>query len=349
MKNGLLVLMMCFMMLNLNGQIFDTTKHAPVYDTTYIKSFRDNLVVTLVSAANSNVVGVVDSAGNTVDFAANLPASFGIGLDYKWLTFEYTSSFGNLGDPKKGETSAQSIGFGLTMRKVWFRNFYQQMHGYHMVDPTYINPDFDPTIDNYPYRPDVRTTIYYASVNYGFNYRRYSHMASMWQLERQRKRAGSFTAGISYAYNSYGADSSLVPSEVQDRFSSQDFLVGYFRNIIGVNIGYLYTFAFGNDGKFFISLALIPGLSYQHERAYFDNGEPSRSLNGIGFHSEFRGSLGYNGDKWYTTASLAAYIIESSFEGQNPGSVGYGFGRFVVGYKFTLPETKSPFLKKFGL
>ncbi len=327
--------------------VSDTTL-GPIYDTNYIKSFRDYLVVTLVSSTNSNTVGVSDSLGELVDFSANLPTSFGIGVDYKWFTAEYTSSFGNLGDPKKGETSSRSVSFGLTMRKIWFRNFYQRMQGYHMEDPTYINPEFNPQVDNYPYRPDIRTTIYYASINYGFNYKRYSHMASMWQLERQRKRAGSFTAGISYAYNSYGADSALIPTAFQDLFSSQDFVVGYFRNMIGLNVGYLYTLSFGNDGKFFISLALIPGLSYQFERAYFDNGT-SKSLNGIGVHAEIRSSLGYNGDKWYVTTSFAAYVIASSFEGRNPGSVGYGFGRFVVGYKIKMPETKSPFLKKIGL
>ncbi len=352
-RSSLIILIMSITLLQANGQIIkwfqvDTTA-APTYDTNYIKSFRDYLVVTLVSSANSNVIGVSDSNGNSVDFAANLPTSFGIGLDYKWLTLELTSSFGSLGEPNKGETTARSISFGLTMRKFWFRNFYQRMQGYHMDNPTYVNPEFNPVFDQYPYRSDLKTTIYFASINYGFNYRRYSHMASLWQLERQRKSAGSFTAGISYAYNSYGADSSLVPSEVQDRFANRDFLVGYFRNIFGLNIGYLYTLAFGNDGKFFISLALIPGLSYQFERAYYDNGLPAESLNGIGVHSEIRGSLGYNGNQWYTTASLAVYVIASAFEGQNPGSVGYGFGRFVVGYKFRLPETKSPFLKKFGL
>jgi hypothetical protein len=325
------------------------TSLGPSYDTSYIKSFRDNFVLTFVTSANSNIVGTSDSLGNDYDFATNLPTSFGLGFDYKWLTLELTSSFGNLGDPKKGETEATSFSFGLTMRKLWFRNFFQHMRGYHLENPTIINPGFDPQTDNYPYRPDVTTTVYFASINYGFNYRRYSHMASLWQLERQRKSAGSFTAGLSYAYNTYSADSALVPRAFQERFENQQFVLGYIKNVVGINLGYLYTLALGNDGRFFISLALIPGLSYQHERAFYDNDLPAQTFNGAGVHAELRGSLGYNGDKWYVAASLAGYAIASAFEGQNPSSVGYGFGRLAIGYKFTLPETKSPFLKKFGL
>jgi hypothetical protein len=100
------------------------TSLGPSYDTSYIKSFRDNFVLTFVTSANSNIVGTSDSLGNDYDFATNLPTSFGLGFDYKWLTLELTSSFGNLGDPKKGETEATSFSFGLTMRKLWFRNFF---------------------------------------------------------------------------------------------------------------------------------------------------------------------------------------------------------------------------------
>jgi hypothetical protein len=174
-------------------------------------------------------------------------------------------------------------------------------------------------------------------------------MASLWQLERQRKSAGSFTAGLSYAYNTYSADSALIPKEMQDRFTNRQFVKGYIKNVIGINLGYLYTLALGSDGRYFISLALIPGLSYQHEHAYYDDNQSQQSFQGIGFHSELRGSLGFNGDKWYAAVSIAAYVIASAFEDQNPSSVGYGFGRLAIGYKFTMPETKSPFLKKIGL
>ena len=45
----------------------------------------------------------------------------------------------------------------------------------------------------------------------------------------------------------------------------------------------------------------------------------------------------------------AVYLVTTTFEGTNPLSQGYTFGRLAVGYKFKMKETTSPFLKKIGL
>ncbi len=73
----------------------------PGYDTNYIKSFRDYFVVTLVSANTNNSISVVDTTRGDVSFGTNLPFSFGVALDYRWFTFEYTNTFGRTGDPHK--------------------------------------------------------------------------------------------------------------------------------------------------------------------------------------------------------------------------------------------------------
>jgi len=112
----------------MHGQ--DSSFINPGYDTSYIKSYRDKLIITFVSTSNSNTITVSDSLGEQVSFATNLPTSFGFALDYKWLTAEYTTSFGRAGPEEYGYTSLRSIGFGLTGRKLWFRNFYQKTKGY---------------------------------------------------------------------------------------------------------------------------------------------------------------------------------------------------------------------------
>lgn len=321
----------------------------PGYDTAYVKSFRDYLVVTFVSSLSGNEISVTDTNDRSITFGTNLPMSFGLGLDYKWFTFEYTSSFGRTGDSQKGNTEMKSIGFGLTGRKFWFRNFYQSTQGYYLENPKYFDNGFDPSTDIYPHRADIRSTVYYASLNYGFNYRKFSNMAALWQLERQKKSAGSFTAGLTYSFAFYEADSALVPKEYQGLFDKDDFITDFDFSMVGLNVGYLHTFSFTRSRKFFISLALIPGISYQEGTSFVKQTDKTKTDSEVGFHTEARFVAGYNGDRWYTSLSSIGYAVTSAFDNANPFSQGYTFGRFVVGYKIKMPETKSTFLKKIGL
>ncbi len=326
----------------------DSSYKDPGYDTNYIKSFRDYLVVTVVSSVVSNDVTITDTNGQDVVFATNVPASFGLAIDYKWFTAEYTSTFGRTGDTAKGYTSMQSFGFGLTGRKFWFRNFYQKTRGYYLENPQYFNPDFNWALDVYPYRGDIQSTLYWASLNYGFNHRKFSNQAALWQLERQKKSAGSFTCGLTYSYASYRADSALVPKKYQRLFEQDEFFTNFNFGMLGLNVGYLHTFAIGKSRKFFISLALIPGVSYQRGKAQSSETGAAIYDGNIGFHGESRLVFGYNADTWYTSLSSSGYGIITSFDNTNPFTQGYGFLRIVFGVKFKLPETKSTLLKKIG-
>lgn len=321
----------------------------PGYDTNYIKSFRDNLVVTAVTLFNSNTITVTDKFGDDVNFTTNVPVSFGLALDYKWLTVEYTTSMGIEGDPKYGLTENRRAGFGLTGRKLWFRNFYQSTRGYYLENPQYFNPDFNPATDVYPHRNDVASSVYYATLNYGFNHRRFSNMAALWQLERQKKSAGSFTAGLTFSYASFSADSALIGAQYLSNFNETKFVNSLYFTMMGVNGGYLYTFAMGKSKKVFISAALIPGLDYQIGRVNQLENEKSEKQYTIGTHAEFRLVFGYNGDKWYTAFSSSNYAVSGRFGDYNPFNQGYSFVRFVLGYKFEVPKTKNKFFKQFGL
>ena len=327
----------------------ETEWQDPGYDTNYVKSFRDYLVVTLVSANTNNSIVVTDSIGDGVNFKTNLPFGFGFAIDYKWFTFEYTSTFGKTGDPRKGYTKMTSFGFGLTGRKFWFRNFLQQTKGYYLENPQYFNPNFNPYIDDYPSRSDVTSTVYFANLNYGFNHRRFSNMAALWQLERQKKSAGSFTAGLTFSLSRYQADSALIPSKYRPMFSGKDFITNFGFMLVGVNGGYLHTFSFFKSRKFFLSLAFIPGLSYQTGVSFSDVTNETKKNSALGLQIEGRIVAGFNGDRWYTSLSSVGYAITTNFEDVNPFGQGYSFFRFVVGYKILMPDHKITFLKKIGL
>jgi hypothetical protein len=271
-----------------------------------------------------------------------------LALDYKWFTIEYTSTFGAVADPARGQTKLNSLGFGLTGRKFWFRNFFQNTQGYYLQNPQYFFPDFNPSTDSYPSRADLQSFTYFANLNYGFNHRKFSNMAALWQLERQKKSAGSFTTGLTFAVASYTADSALIPPAYQELFPKSEFIEGFSLLLAGVNVGYLHTFAFGKTKKWFVSLALIPGVSYQKGLAVQADDTDSRTEEKIGLQGEARLVFGYNGDRWYTSVSSVSYAITTRFDQATPFSQGYHYARFVVGYKIKMPEHNNRFLKKIG-
>jgi hypothetical protein len=327
----------------------DSLQKATDYDTAYIKSFRDDLVVTLVSASSSNRISATDKQGKSLTYSTNLPTAMGIGIDYKWLTAEYTSSFGMSGEPGKGYTSSKGLGFGLTGRKWWFRNFYRNTQGYFLMNPEYFDPQFNPATDNYPLRGDVSNTVYYATLNYGFNHRRFSNIAALWQLERQKKSAGSFTAGISYSRALHRSDSALFPEQFENRFELGEAITGFGFNMYGINFGYLHTFSFTRSRKWFLSLLLIPGISFQQGDAKLEDSGSRIRKSAWGLHTESRVTAGYNGDRWYVSLAGVSYLITTEFEGTNPLSQGYSFGRFAVGRRFGMNPAKSGILRKLGL
>ena len=323
----------------------------PEYDTTYIESYRDYLVVTLVSVWNANSVTITDNDGIDVSYGTDVPWHFGFALDYKWLTLELTRSLNKEEYAKTAfaATEARSFGFGLTGRRFWFRNFWKKYKGYYLQNPGYMNPNFDPAIDEIPQRNDLETTIYFANLNYGFNYKRFSNMAALWQLEKQKKSAGSFTAGISFATIRYSADSSLIRYEWRQNFEEDALIKKYNLKLFGINGGYLHTFSMFKKKNLFISLAAIPGLSYQVGEAVVGDEERKERKEGFGSQTELRVVLGFNHYRWYTSFSGNFYLISNNFAENNTIFQDYSFIRFMVGYKIKMRETKSEFLKKLRL
>jgi hypothetical protein len=334
---------------SLNNIISRGQEVKPEYDTAYIQSYHDYLVITGVSVYNSNSIDIADNLNKEISFATNLPFYFGIAIDYKWFTFEYTKNIKTQLDKNKGKTDSRGIGIGITGRKFWFRSFYKDYEGYFMENPEYDNPEFNEEIDPYPLRPDLHSRIFFANLNYGFNSRKFSNTASLWQLERQKKGAGSFTIGLSAAFTKVEADSALILPKWEANFNPDALITNYHYTMIGINGGYLRTFPMFKKRRFFLSLAFVPGFSYQFGEARIENNPMPVKKNLFGGQAETRIVLGYIHEKWYTSLSANFYSFSNAFAQENSIVQGYNFLRIVYGRKIKVKETKSSFLKKIGL
>ncbi len=322
------------------------------YDSSYVISFRDNLVITLV---NELKAGAIDMSFQSTKrsyalyYKANPANAWGFGFDYKWLTFEFTKqlpwqSF----DPAKGESKNSSLGFGVTGRKLTFRNFYEYTKGYYLENTDAWLAGYNTTYRQYYLRPDIETFTYFSSLNYTFNNKRFSNNASIWQLERQMRFAGTFVAGLGYIYNAFSADSSIIPTTTIDSFSRSNN--NFFSlNSLGINLGYMCNFAFTRSKKFFITLAIIPGFSRQWGEVNVEKVGIVRVNQLQGVQSESRLGFGYNGDRWYTGFIAKAYANYNVIDEQQPLSISNQFYRLYFGYRFNPISHHSKFLKKLGL
>ena len=73
----------------IQNMLVEDTLAGPDYDTLYIKSYRDNFVVSLVNTLNSGSLSITQKHTNqSLDYATNLANNCGFGVDYNCFTFE---------------------------------------------------------------------------------------------------------------------------------------------------------------------------------------------------------------------------------------------------------------------
>lgn len=315
-----------------------------------IVSFRDNLVLTSVLNTKSESFDFTGSNGQVLEYSTAPITGFGFGVDYKWLTFEYTkrlNSFSNEG--LYGHTENFGIGFGFTMPKWYFRNFLESYNGYHITNPDLVRFNYLDSVGRYPYRPDIETFRYYAATNWIFNSDTYSSMASLWQLERQESSAGSWVSGLTFSYSAIVGDSAFIPSVQAPNFESVKDINVVSSSMLTVNGGYQYTLVLSNSRKWFVHLGLTPGLGVHWGGTYSNRTDEARDIpSRLAFSNEGRFIVGYNGDKWYFGYSALSYATVDA-GGINPVSGLNNYNRFYLGYRFTLPKKIVNGLEKIGL
>lgn len=317
----------------------------PDHDTTYIRTYRDQLTLSLVTTYNMVNLGLVTDDGRSCDFSSNSTEQYGAGLNYKWLSAEATFNIPALdaADKRLGTTRARSFGLGYTGRRLWARGFWNSTQGFYLSEPERWITGLDHDAEYV--RGDLTSDTYMVSLNYALSgKRRYSQNGALFQMERQKKSAGTFVAGFSGWITAVHSDSSMVSTALQDTFGLATGFDEVRRTVFGATIGYTHTFAFWHKG--FLHLSALPGLAYLHQRINATSG-PHPEGGGIGSVTEFRAGAGFNGDRWYAALTMAYYYCTSDIGEQLALGTLYGFVRFGVGVRLRGPQVRG--LDKLGL
>ena len=98
------------------------------------------------------------------------------------------------------------------------------------------------------------------------------------------------------------------------------------------------------DGK----VALITGAATSDQTRRLQGEEPLPAEKGLSSLSEFKGGIGFNGDRWYTAITTAFFYNEDADDDKIVSLAStYGSVRFALGIRLGRPNIKG--LYKFGL
>ncbi len=318
----------------------------PAFDTNYVASYRSSLTLSLLTKYQSVDVDIEQDEGRSLSFSANTTEQYGLGLNYKWLSAEVTFNVPALDgyDPELGQSRSRGFGLGYTGRKLWARGFWNKTTGYYLNEPEHWVADWE-TGDRPITRGDLASETYMLSVNYALSgKRRFSQNAALFQMERQKRSAGTFVVGFSGWRSLVDADSSILSAALVDTFQLASGFRSVERTLIGLTVGYTHTFSLWRKG--FIHAALLPGLGYVHQSIRTPATEALTGT-GIGAVTEFKLGAGYNGDRWYTALTTAFYYSTTPIAEHLNLATNYGFVRFAIGIRLGAPGIRG--LEKVGL
>ena len=314
---------------------------APNHDTAYIATYKSNLMLSLVAKAQVVDIAVEPELGEDLTFSLNGKEQYGLGLDYKWLSVEATFHVPALSDhdPALGSSTSRGLALGFTGRRLWGRGFWNTTQGYYLNDPERWTGSAAPLV-----REDLENRTFLLSVNYALSKkRRFSQNAALFQMERQKKSAGTAVAGLSAWHTTLSADSSLLDPALVDTVGLATGFSGLQRLLVGATIGYAHTFAFGHKG--FLHAAILPGVVYADQSIR----TPAGTLRGQGSAAvaEVRFGAGFNGDRWFGALTGTFYYSTTPIAERLSLGTNYGTVRFVLGIRLGDPGIKA--LGKVGL
>jgi hypothetical protein len=309
------------------------------FDTTYIKSYYNDLVVGL-SLPKKNVNFSLSDVQNDQElfYQVNTKTSLGFKASYKWLGISLGFGIPHTQSRtiKYGKTEGLDLQINTYLRKFVIDGYFQYYKGFYLENMDTYFENFDNLDINYYQRPDLAFTNVGLSFRYVKNNKKFSYKAAYDYNEIQKKRAGSLLLG-GYAFiNGATADSIVVPHFATENYSEK----GVFSNIvainIGVSIGYIYTFVFWK--RYFITLGFVPGFGLQTYSAYNTEGVLVDNKNGMGVSTVGRASLGYNKKRFY--AAISGVTGSNNLFNKNQTAINFGYGnvRFTVGYRFGLKQ-----------
>lgn len=297
----------------------DTVKYVLDHDTTYYKSYNNDLHLRLYSVYKyNNLILTGNNQDQSIVYSPNGNLNLGFGFNYRGLGVNIGINFPaiNNDNDKFGETQKLDMRSYMYGRKVAIDFGLQFYHGFYISD--YENSKINNTPSNQPseVRGDMSINTMGITAMYVHNYEKFSFRAAFAQTEVQKKTAGSWLYGPYLNFLNIKADSSLIPIHIRDRYKLEDNIIEGFYGSVGILGGYALSVILFK--RFFLTgaAALGYGLTYGNSWYESTNGRVNESIWDTGFKLNTRAALGYNTRRTYVGLSfvLESYNIATSYD-----------------------------------
>ncbi len=302
-------------------------------DTHYIASYYNHLHVHALGEARDYYLQLLGT-GHRINYTPNGASAFGMGIGYRWLNADlaFKIPFFQRLNPRRGETDQFGANLGLIGRSILFNINYQSYKGLYINNPQVVDSNWFATNYAYPHRGDLHTQTLYTFINYYFNSRRFSNPATLFRRERQKKSAGSFMIGASYALSQIRADSSLVPDVIKSVFPPDAEFTRYRSSNYSLNAGYTHTFVYIK--YFFTNIAFRPGIALSTTNNTAKGNQVVRMPERFSWLGDSRITMGYNSNRYYGGISYSLVFMSDNLQIDGNLRRYYTFVRFVVGRRF---------------
>jgi len=302
-------------------------------DTNYIASYYDYLHVHVLGEARDYYLQLLGT-DRRINYTPHGASAVGLGFGYRWLNFDlsFKVPFLQQLNPGKGETDQFGANLGLIGRTILFNINYQSYKGLFINNPQVVDSNWFAANEAYPRRGDLQTKTLYTFFNYYFNSRRFSNPATLFRRERQKKSAGSFLVGVSYAFSHIGADSSLVPEVIRPSFPEDAEFIRYRSSNFSLNAGYTHTFVYKK--YLFANFAFRPGMAISSTNNITTNGETVSMPERLSWLGDSRVIVGYNDNRYYGGVSYSLVFMSDNLQVNSNLRSYYTYVRFMVGRRF---------------
>ena len=262
------------------------------FDSTYYVSYADHITTrfyfskkyTSLKLRNRN-----DNHNYNMTYRPNTTLNMGVGATYKWATLNLAYGFDFLNpDRGKGDTKYLDLQFHGYTRKFIVDFFGQFYDGFFLTPNSTNNPGIE-----YYVRPDLDVNQLGISVQYILNHKKFSYRASFFQSDWQKKSAGTFIFGLEAYGGKVKADSTIIPTFVNDGDAKRG-ITGLRFFEFGPNAGYAYTWIIRQH--FFLTGSVSLSLDFGQNTMSENSG--SYKFTGVSPNTFFRVFGGYNSSTW---------------------------------------------------
>jgi hypothetical protein len=319
----------------------------PSFDTTYIKSNKRKLTITIPVSKKFYGFNINDiNTEKTLKFAPNNYYHVGFNFSNIILTFGFVpgTKFGAQKD--KGTTKSKDIQLTIIGTRIITDINFQNYTGFYLYNTKEYQVALNP--DTFIVRPDIHVFSFGINTMYVFNSRKYSLRGAFSFTDVQRKSAGSFMAGIYHSHVEFRAtDSTFVESSYRPQFSPLLNEIKKFELInLGASIGYGYTYVYK---KIIYSNCINIGFGGQ-KTSYFktDDIKYHQPITASA-HLNAKSSLRYDNLRFFS-GILATYDNNYGFSAKEFKTQNYiAKVVFFVGYRFNIKQNGHKILKAMKL